>query len=224
MLNHNLFKQAEEIYKEFIKKPKDKQKKVKLKEIASIQNGYAFKSKSYVEEGCPVIRTLNITNNFVNEENLAFLPFSFYCNEKYNKFHLNCFDTLLVMVGSTIGKMGLITEINLPALQNQNMWRFRPLNRSISPFLIYFFVKDANNHMKKWTSGSARSFYKKDIFNEYLCTLPSEEYIIKFDEYVSPLFYKINYNITEISILKKIRNILLPKLMSGEIDVSNIEV
>ncbi len=81
---------------------------VKLEEISTVQNGFAFKSKDYVSMGCPVIRTLNIDNNFVNTENLEYLPMEFYESEKYEKYSLEKFDTLLVMVGATIGKIGMI--------------------------------------------------------------------------------------------------------------------
>lgn len=83
---------------------------VKLEEISTVQNGFAFKSKDYVSMGCPVIRTLNIDNNFVNTENLEYLPMEFYESEKYEKYSLEKFDTLLVMVGATIGKIGMILD------------------------------------------------------------------------------------------------------------------
>jgi len=42
----------------------------------------------------------------------------------------------------------------------------------------------------------------------------------KFNEIVKPIFKKINSNTRQINILEKLRDILLPKLMSGEVRVT----
>src|SRR5699024_9467841 len=93
----------------------------KLEDISTIQNGYAFKSNDYIEKGIKVIRTLNIENNFLNESNYVYLPSEFHTDNSHLKHQLNLYDTLLVMVGSTIGKSDMILSNNLPSLQNQNM-------------------------------------------------------------------------------------------------------
>lgn len=94
---------------------------VELEEICSIQNGFAFKSSDYQDTGCRLIRTTNITSNgYVNNNDIKFLPQSFYESEKYKNYRFECFDTVLVMVGASIGKIGLITEYNLPSLQNHD--------------------------------------------------------------------------------------------------------
>ena len=48
--------------------------------------------------------------------------------------------------------------------------------------------------------------------------------ITEFNKNVTPLFQKIGENTKENSILTQLRDTLLPKLMSGEIDVSNVEI
>ncbi|WP_273475970.1 restriction endonuclease subunit S [Methanobrevibacter woesei] len=54
--------------------------------------------------------------------------------------------------------------------------------------------------------------------------LPDDETLIKFNKIANPIFEKIYYNNLEIIKLTRIRDALLPKLMSGEIDVSNIKI
>src|SRR5699024_6648957 len=94
-----------------------------LGNITEIQNGFAFKSKDYVSEGIKVIRTLNIDDKglVINNdlEQLKFLPKEFYESERFIKQRLHKFDSLLVMVGATIGKLGMVLTPNLPSLQNQ---------------------------------------------------------------------------------------------------------
>ena len=192
---------------------------ISLGEIAYIQNGFAFKSKDYVENGIPMIRTKDINSEgFINNSELISLPLSFYNEVKYEDFKFKCFDTVLVMVGASIGKIGIITDINLPSLQNQNMWRFRTKSNLISPAFVYFYVEKINEIVYSWATGSARSFYRKNMFSDAECILPSEEYLITFNNLVMPMLEKINKNATEIEYLTTMRGILLPKLMSGEID------
>ena len=52
--------------------------------------------------------------------------------------------------------------------------------------------------------------------------LPDDNTLFKFDKIAKPVFEKIYYNNLEIKKLTKLRDVLLPKLMSGEIDVSKI--
>ena len=198
---------------------------VELEEICSIQNGFAFKSSDYQDTGCRLIRTTNITSNgYVNNNDIKFLPQSFYESEKYKNYRFECFDTVLVMVGASIGKIGLITEYNLPSLQNQNMWRFRANNREISSVYIHYVVRRVNEFVSNWATGSARDFYRKESFQRAKCVLPPKNVMKEFRLLTDSLFIQISSNIMENALLLEIRDILLPKLMSGEIRVPVEEV
>ena len=52
--------------------------------------------------------------------------------------------------------------------------------------------------------------------------LPDNELLSKFNNIAEPIYQKIYYNNLEINKLQKLRDVLLPKLMSGEIDVSKV--
>ena len=52
--------------------------------------------------------------------------------------------------------------------------------------------------------------------------LPDNELLFKFNNIAEPIYQEIYYNNLEIKKLQKLRDILLPKLLSGEIDVSKI--
>lgn len=192
--------------------------------ISTVQNGYAFKSEDYCDTGCKMIRTTNIDNGFVNSNCLINLPASYYSNSKYQEFIFKCFDTVLVMVGASVGKIGLVTEINIPALQNQNMWRFRSSHENISPVFVHYYTKLINAKVRGWSSGSARDFYRKDIFKKAPCILPPQNVMDEFNNITLPLFKTLSNNLAENERLAEIRNLLLPKLMAGDIDVSEIHL
>ncbi|MDD6824860.1 MAG: restriction endonuclease subunit S [Oscillospiraceae bacterium] len=59
---------------------------------------------------------------------------------------------------------------------------------------------------------------------DYNCMLPSEETIISFCNIVTPMYEKIASSIIENQRLAELRDSLLPKLMNGEIDVSEVRI
>lgn len=198
---------------------------LEFSEMSTVQNGYAFKSTDYQADGCKLIRTTNIgTDGFVDNVDLVNLPYNFLSDTKYENFKFEPFDTVLVMVGASVGKIGLITEKNVPSLQNQNMWRFRPILNNVSPIYIYYTVKLINDRVKNWSSGSAREFYRKDSFQRAMCLYPREEVLMEFKKLVDPIFGLISINLLKNENLKDIRDSLLPKLMSSEIQVPIKEV
>ena len=201
-----------------------------LKNIADIRTGYAFKSIEYVYSSkLSVLRTLNIskTSCLIEMNNLKFVSNDYINIPKYNKYSLKIFDTLLVTVGGSIGNIGIITESNLPSLQNQNMWRFRSLNSKINNPLIYNIIKIINQNVSNQTSGSAREFYTKKVFENFKIVFPNLNHpiLLKANQIHSNFFNHISNLDKETKNLVKLRDILLPKLMSGEIEIpDDIEV
>ncbi|HAZ5180291.1 TPA: restriction endonuclease subunit S, partial [Staphylococcus aureus] len=128
------------------------------------------------------------------------------------KYSLEIFDTLLVTVGGSIGNIGIITESNLPSLQNQNMWRFRTLNSKINNHLIYNIIKIINKNISNQTSGSGREFYTKKIFENFKIALPNLNHpmLLKANQIHSTLFNNISNLNKETNNLVKLRDTLLP--------------
>ncbi|MCI2869167.1 restriction endonuclease subunit S [Staphylococcus hominis] len=197
-----------------------------LKNIADIRTGYAFKSSEYIYSSkLSVLRTLNIskTSCLIEMSNLKFVSNDYINIPKYNKYSLEIFDTLLVTVGGSIGNIGIITESNLPSLQNQNMWRFRTLNSKINNPLIYNIIKIINKNVSNQTSGSAREFYTKKVFENFKIALPNLNHpmLLKANQIHLNLFKNISNLNKETNNLVKLRDTLLPKLMSGELEISD---
>ncbi len=64
---------------------------------------------------------------------------------------------------------------------------------------------------------------KQQIMMYPIC-IPENEYLNRFNNIVSEMLETINTNRTENKALTAIRDTLLPKLMNGEIDVSEVEI
>ena len=71
--------------------------------------------------------------------------------------------------------------------------------------------------------GSAVPSLTTQVLNQIPIVIPKNEYLIKFDDLVAPVYDKIEFNYSQIKSLTKTRDTLLPKLMSGQVRVNNIK-
>lgn len=74
--------------------------------------------------------------------------------------------------------------------------------------------------IKSAGNGSTFEEISKSNFKKLKLVIPSEKRLKEFSEVISPIFEKIRMNQKQIKTLEKLRNILLPKLMSGEVRVA----
>lgn len=99
--------------------------------------------------------------------------------------------------------------------------------KHISKFLIAGILQDRKfkEHCLGYVNGTTVLHLSKKALPEYKLALPNNLSVLKpLDEIVTTLYKQISNNIEEINQLVVLRDSLLPKLMSGEIDVSNIEI
>ena len=215
--NKTLEAMAETLFRQwFIEEAKEDWPVKPLKEICQIINGFAFKSGSYTDSGYKVIRTLNFTNHKLDTNQLVYV--SEGTAKEYGKYNLQRKDFLLVMVGASLGNYAIVTKDALPALQNQNMWCFRAFDDCYQNFLNHRLL-DVIEENLSGASGSAREFFQKSVFYEISVALPPSELIEMYNLQVDPLFNKMESNREQIQTLEKLRDTLLPKLMSGEVRV-----
>jgi len=71
-------------------------------------------------------------------------------------------------------------------------------------------------------AGSAVPSMTTDILNRMPIIIPPEEVLVEFEAVTAPMYQKMLFNKRENQILAELRDTLLPKLMSGEIDLSQI--
>lgn len=183
-----------------------------------IFNGFAFKSKDYVEDGIKLIRTQDYSElKYVNDKIEVYLPDESL--ELYRKFLLKEYDFLVIMVGASLGKYGLILPKDLPALQNQNQWALRPIDNNFFRFFLILMMPEFIKRVKSFATGAAREFFRKEHFYEQEILIPSKSILIKFNEIIKPFFFEISHFLHKNRNLRKTRDLLLPKLMSGEVEV-----
>lgn len=92
-------------------------------------------------------------------------------------------------------------------------------NKGLSRTFIYLWLKENMDYVKSFANGSTFLEISKSAFRSLEITIPPACLRADFDQLVSPLFEKIKKNIYQVRTLEKLRDTLLPKLMSGDVRV-----
>jgi len=121
---------------------------------------------------------------------------------------------------SRVGTYGLVSFVNTdkPFCLGQNTLI---INSPINYFIYCSLnLQSSKNQIEEKVGGSTQKTITLKDIRELLLIVPNEQKkIINFQNNIKPFFQKISYNHNSIDFLKKIKKILLPKLMSGEIRV-----
>ena len=87
---------------------------------------------------------------------------------------------------------------------------------------LYLFFKLTN--IKSIVTGAVQPKISQSNLKSVAAVVPAKDALVAFDSVIQPIFADIRNRRAENSHLASIRDALLPKLMSGELDVSNIDI
>lgn len=113
---------------------------VRLGEICSLKNGFAYKSTDFQSSGIPVVRISNVTSTGVDLSDCVFVSEGFLDN----RFTIRRGDILIAMSGATTGKFGKYLD-DTPALLNQRVGNLRLI-------LTEACIVDFRDLLVKWLS------------------------------------------------------------------------
>ena len=125
---------------------------------------------------------------------------------------------------SCIGTAGLVTLTAQESQTNQQINSIIP-KEGYSPYYIYLLMETLSviiNNLGQ--SGSTIVNLNKAQFGKIAVVIPSIETMKSFDEILSPMFESILSNQKENIKLAELRDSLLPRLMSGKLDISEIYI
>ena len=238
LINHNLEKQAKAIFKSwFIDAPECKAwDSVPLKElVVAMRNGDWGKDNPCGNntEVSYCIRGADIPD--VNAGNKGKMPIRYILPKNYEKKHLVEGDIVVEISGGSptqsTGRCAVISQALLDRYEQKivctNFCKaLKPLD-GYSHFLYYYWTylyeKGCFFAYENGTTGIKNLDIAGIIENEFL-QLPPIEIMEKFNELCDKLASTIFSNGTETERLAQLRDALLPKLMSGEINVSEVEI
>jgi len=128
-------------------------------------------------------------------------------------------NTVLLSFKLTVGRIA-ITDGEMTT--NEAIAHFKTNNKVINEYL-YCYLRLFNYQTMGSTSSIATAVNSK-IIKAMPFVIPTNEELTEFHSLAAPMFALIKSNQREIERLSSLRDTLLPKLISGEIDVSNIRL
>ena len=151
--------------------------------------------------------TLTTANKITKEEAFG----------KYKHFQLEE-DDIVVSTSGTLGRFAFVRKEHLPLSLNTSVIRFRPIkNKSTLGFIAGFVENQLQHELEIRASGSAQRNFGPTHLKQISLLVPDFKLLELHQKYASSLFEKRKQLLSEIDVLKDTRDLLLPKLLNGEI-------
>lgn len=223
-INENLESQAQAIFKSWFVDFEpfggvmpEKWIEKSVYDLAEYINGAAFKKNEYSTEGIPIIKIAELKNGITDST-------QYCCIEKDEKYYFDNKAILFSWSGNPETSIDTFLWYRGKAILNQHT--FRVVSKYNAPAFTYFllkYLKPKFTHIasNKQTTGLGHvtvSDLKKLQFSY------STDAIEEFEKMSKLLFDMIYNTYVESNRLSKLRDVLLPKLMKGEIDVSKVKI
>ena len=196
-INNNLEQQAQAIYQQmFIENQNPNWKEGKLSDLVAVKYG---KDHKKLDGGCyPVYGSGGIM--------------------RYVEKPLYTGESVLIPRKGTLNN---VMYVNGAFWSVDTMFYTEMLRPNIAKF-VYHFVKGKD--LASLNAGSAVPSMTTNILNAMPLCVPDDKTLSSFEETVTPMYSQMQENEKQSANLANIRDTLLPRLMSGELEVSDIDL
>ena len=203
-----------------------------LSEIAEFVGGYAYKGNELMKSATVMatIKNFERTGGFKLDGFKEIRP----SNKLKSTQRLALYDILVAhtdltqnaeVIGNAEMVMSLLDYHN--AIFSMDLVKVVPKPGCLSQFLLAALLQNRmfKAHCLGYVNGTTVLHLSKKALPEYKLLLPNDLSVLSpLDKAITALYLQISANIEENSRLELLRETLLPQLMSGEIDVSNIKL
>lgn len=181
-------------------------------EIAKFVNGFAFKPSHWGSEGRPIIKIKELKQGVVAgtprhpAESIA------------EKYWVERGDLLF----SWSADLGVYLWNDEPGLLNQHLFTVRPAHPSLTIPFLFHALDRAMPQFRSRAQGTTMRHIKRSALSEVQTSIPGEELLERFTQTVEPMHEESARLRREGTLLETLRDLLLPKLVTGQVDVSTL--
>ncbi len=195
---------------------------VKLQDFISLQKGISYKGKYLDSKGIPMINLGNISKNggFINHK------IKYYTGEFKTHHMINSYDIIIANTDITQDRLVLGSAAIVPPLNNSNIifthHIFSVINKSkLNNYFLYGLLQTCRyrSHVISYATGTTVLAIPKEAILDFEFAYLGGSMHQKFENIASIIHKLIINNNFKINNLIKIRDTLLPKLMSREIQI-----
>ena len=231
-INDNLEQQIQTLYRErFIDNPKTEWATIALSEVATFVGGYSYKGNELVDSSETAMATIK---NFERNGGFkldGYKPVSPSSKLKEEQ-HAELFDILIAHTDLTqnaevIGNAEIILSKDSYSDVIFSMDLVKVVAKESFPyqFLLALLLKNSvfKSHCIGYVNGTTVLHMNKRALPDFNTQIPTCEDAARMNEIATSIFTKMSENLSEIANLTKLPDSLLPKLMSGELKINEID-
>ncbi len=225
-INQNLEQMAQAIFKKwFVEKSKFKNQNSKIwtigkiGDLVEIISGYPFSSKLYTvnKKALCVVTIKNVQDGSFVTECDSFIEKESIPGNTNPECCITDGDILLSLTGN-VGRVCFVYGGQY--LLNQRVAKLKPRDKRDFAFCYFLFRQPSmRNYLINMAKGSAQPNLSPVETGKIQFLVPTRDTLDKFSDLAGPIYKKIVKNSEENQKLASLRDLLLPKLMSGEIKV-----
>ncbi|RJP44891.1 MAG: restriction endonuclease subunit S [Desulfobacteraceae bacterium] len=139
-------------------------------------------------------------------------------------------DTLFARITPCLenGKTGFVQFLQTDDIVACGSTEFIVLrSRTLCPEYVYLMARSdsfRDNAIKSMSGATGRQRVREECFDQFFLAQPTDEILMRFQEYIRPKFKMIQSLNHRNQVLRRTRDLLLPKLISGAVDVSELDI
>lgn len=216
-INDNLEQQAQAIFNQRFCSGSVMGTERALYDFANFINGTSFKSNEYSSKGMPIIKIAELKNGITEST-------QYFDGTKDNKYAVENGDILFSWSGNPETSIDIFVWTHGQAILNQHTFNvkcYTPHRWFMYLMLKYFKPEFTHIASGKQTTGLGH-VTASDL--KRLTFVFNEDEMASFEAEITPMMECIYNNTVENQKLNLLRDALLPKLLSGEIDVSSVTI
>ena len=228
--NTTLERMAETLFRQwFVEEAQEDWEELPLGEVATVQNGYAFSSSDYVDFQEDFLEVFKM-GHIQPGGGLRFAPKADFVprSDKLKRWVLNKNDIVMAMTDmkDNMGILGhpALIDISDKYALNQRVARIylESSNKLCSIYLLYLQLstEEAISLLQSKANSGVQVNLTTEAIKSIPITIPPALIQNRVLKTIQPIFEKLNINRTQIQTLEKLRDNLLPKLMSGEMRIN----
>ena len=194
-------------------------KEYTLSNLCDFQEGYVNPPQThpeYFDGEVKWLRAVDINESFIIETSTTLTKAGFESAKKSALlFEPN---TIAISKSGTIGRLGIIADY---MCGNRAVINIAPHDTNMLAF-IYCFLKSKQREFPDMAVGSVQKNLYVSLLEPLSVSIPDNESLTAFNAVGASILGMIHNNCVENTDLANLRDTILPKLMSGEIDVSSV--
>ena len=219
-INDNLQQQLFSLY-ENIAMTSPCSKEDTLSNLCDFQEGYVNPAQTHPEffDGeVKWLRAVDINESFITETSRTLTIAGFESAKKSALLFKP--NTIAISKSGTIGRLGIIADY---MCGNRAVINIAPHDANMLAY-IYCFLKSKQREFPDMAVGSVQKNLYVSLLEPLSVSMPDDESLTTFNASGASILDMIHNNCVENTKLANLRDTILPKLMSGEIDVSDIQL